>query len=108
MAMVPGQTPGESEYCWGPGMFPHPKVDYDAGASGFPSGAPTLTDHLLQMVAEKRTDSADSNATLEYEGQDAWGNPDRYGPQHAPVEVTGVKQPKTAVPEEEHKLKRAQ
>lgn len=108
MAMVPGQTPGGSEYSHGPGMFPHPKVDYDAGKSGFPSGTPTLTDQLLQMVAEKRTDSADPDATLEYEGEDAWGNPDRYGPQHAPVEVSGIKQPKTVVQEEELKFKRAQ
>ena len=108
MAMVPGQTPGDSEYCWGPGMFPHPKVDYDAGRSQFPSGTPTLTDQLLQMVAEKRTDSAKPDAALEYEGTEAWGNPDRYGPNKAPVRVSGIKQPATVYQEVELKLTRAE
>ena len=108
MAMVPGQTPGESEYCWGPGMFPHPKVDYDDGRSLFPSGATTLTDQLLRMVADKRTDSAKPDAALEYEGKEAWGNPDRYGPNPAPVRVTGIMQPATVYQEEELKIQRAE
>lgn len=108
MAMVPGGTPGPSEYSHGSGLFPHPKVDYDAGASGFPSGAPTLQDQLLQMLMYRRLDSADPNAALEFEGQDAWGNPDRYGPNPAPVRVSGIKEPKTTYTEEEHKLKRAE
>lgn len=106
--MVPGGTPGASEYSWGPGMFPHPKVDYDAGRAGFPSGTPTLDDQLLQMVAEKRTDSADPGAALEYEGEESWGNPDRYGPAPAPVRTPGVTLPPTQYSEEEHKLKRAE
>lgn len=108
MAMVPGGTPGASEYSHGPGMFPHPKVDYDGGRSGFPSGAPTLRDQLLQMLAEKRTDSADPAATLAYEGETAWGNPDRYGPAPAPVRTPGVTLPPATYQEAEFKLKRAE
>lgn len=108
MAMVPGGTPGRSEYSHGPGMFPHPKVDYDAGRSQFPSGAPTLEDQLLSMLMYKRTDSADTDATLEYEGKEAWGNPDRFGPGKAPVQTPGYKEPPPVRLEEEHKLKRAE
>jgi hypothetical protein len=89
-------------------MFPHPKVDYDAGAAGFPSGTPTLQDQLLELLMLKRLDSADHNAALEFEGEPSWGNPDRYGPNPAPVRVPGTKEPKTTYAEEEHKLKRAE
>jgi hypothetical protein len=89
-------------------MFPHPKVDYDDGRSLFPSGATTLTDQLLRMVADKRTDSAKPDAALEYEGKEAWGNPDRYGPNPAPVRVTGIMQPATVYQEEELKIQRAE
>ena len=108
MAQVPGGTPGSSEYSHGPGMFPHPNVDYDAGASGFPSGAPTLQDQLLNMLMYKRLDSSDPNAQMKFEGEDSWGNPDRYGPGKAPVRVAGIKEPKAVIPEVEHKLKRAE
>lgn len=108
MAMVPGGTPGASEYSHGPGMFPHPKVDYDEGRSGFPSGAPTLNDQLLDMLMYKRLDSADPNAQMEFEGSDAWGNTDRFGPGPAPVRVAGIKEASPVVVEEEHKMKRAE
>ena len=107
MAMVPGGTPGASEYSHGPGMFPHPKVDYDVGRSLFPSGAPTLSDQLLDMLMYKRLDSADPNAAMEFEGEESWGNPDRYGPNPAPVQTEGYRLPKTTYVEVEHKLKRA-
>jgi hypothetical protein len=45
---------------------------------------------------------------LEFEGEPSWGNPDRYGPNPAPVRVPGTKEPKTTYAEEEHKLKRAE
>ena len=102
MAMVPGQTPGASEYCHGPGLYPHPNVDYSQGGKrdGFPVALPTLQNQLLQMLMEKRTDSADPNARLVYEGPDARGNLDRYGPNPAPVKTPGVTLGPTSIPEE--------
>lgn len=108
MAQVPGGTPGASEYSHGPGMFPHPKVDYDAGRSGFPSGTPTLNDQLLDMLMYKRLDSADENASQEYEGEQSWGNPDRFGGGPAPVRTEGTRKPATTYNEEEFKLKRTE
>lgn len=108
MAMTPGQTPGASEYSHGPGMFPHPKVDYDATRAGFPDPTPTLGDQLLDMLTYKRLDSADPNAKPEYEGKDSWGNPDRFGPGKAPVQTPGETLPPTKYQEEELKLKRAE
>ena len=109
MAMVPGGTPGASEYCHGPGMFPNPRVNYDGdGRSGFPSGEPTLQDQLLDMLTYKRLDSADPDAKQVYEGEESWGNPDRFGPGKAPVQTPGVTLGRTPVAEEPFKLKRAE
>ena len=89
---IPGQTPGESEFSWGPGMFPNPEIDFDPGGqvSKFPRpdggvtyqdvarGQGTLHDQLRVMAAAKRI-----NTMGEKEEADPTvaGNPDRFGPQ---------------------------
>ena len=92
---VPGGTPGESEYCWGPGMFPNPHVDYDpnGAVTGFGGRAPhitdkdvtagggTLHDQLRQLVAYRRLNSATTGENIDAGGgSDFAGNPDRFGP----------------------------
>lgn len=100
---VPGGTPGASEYSHGPGMFPNPAVDADAGRSGFPPGTPTLQDDLRDLIAYRRTNSADPGAKLDYE---ELGNPDRFGPGLPLVQTTDKLEPTTRVAEEVVKFER--
>ena len=87
---IPGQTPGESEYSWGPGMHPNPGTNYDPKGerSRFPqsdavtyqdvaNGKGTLEDQILWMRAEKRMNV---NASGEEPDPTVAGNPDRFGP----------------------------
>ena len=86
---VPGQTPGESEYCWGPGMFPNPQVDYERGVVGARAphatdkdvlaGGGTSHDQLRQLAAYKRLNSAATGEDIDEMFTSA-GNPDRFGP----------------------------
>lgn len=110
MAMVPGLPVTEgSEYCHGPGMFPHPNVNYDRNGrnSGFPDPKQTLQDQQLEMLMYKRLDSTNPNAKMHFDGPDARGNPDRYGIGPAPVKTPGVTLPRTRIVEERSKLQRA-
>lgn len=109
MPMTPDQTPGASEYSHGPGMFPHPKVDYTRGGKApIVDPSPTLQDQLLDMLTYKRLDASDPDAKQEFEGPDSWGNTDRFGPGKAPVQTPGVTLGPTKVPEEKVRMKRAE
>lgn len=91
---------GESEMSWGPGMFPHPDSNFQAGRLPFPEDVP-IDDNYRQAVAARRSDPTAGDETtrdLMFEK----GNPDRFGGQPALVRET-VKLPPTSFPVAETK-----
>lgn len=56
--------PGASEFSWGPGMHPHPDLDYDAGKSLAPNNVETLHDQIRDLQASKRTNAARAGETM--------------------------------------------
>ncbi|ACI06375.1 hypothetical protein PBI_THOTH_1 [Mycobacterium phage Thoth] len=90
--------PGASEFSWGPGMHPHPDLDYDAGKSLAPNNVETLHDQIRDLQASKRTNAARAGETMR-DMYFALGNPDRYGPNPALVQGDGKPEP-SPTPEE--------
>lgn len=89
---------GESEYCWGAGMFPPGIADGegqsrqqdDFGDNLIPQTAKIgdASDNYARMVADRRTDPTDPDSGRDFE---SLGNPDRYG--GAPPLVRAKPQP---------------
>lgn len=105
---------GESEYCWGPGLFP-PGIANGEGQSrqqddfgdNLPHQTPKIgdaDDNYARAVADRRTDPTDPDSNRDFE---TLGNPDRYG--GAPPLVRAQPQPNRSQHPEpsEWKLKRA-
>jgi hypothetical protein len=79
---------GNSEYSWGPGLFPPGIADNegqrrqqdDFGNNLVPQTNPIgdSRDNYARAVADRRTDSTDGNSQRDFE---TLGNPDRYGGQ---------------------------
>lgn len=77
---------GESEYGWGPGIFPpgiannegQTYAQDDFGANAKPPVNPigAHNDNYARMVADKRTDPTDPDSNRDFE---SLGNPDRFG-----------------------------
>lgn len=67
-----------SEFGFGPGMFPDPRIDYTNGGakSRIPIADPDSDDQLLQLAQIKRTDVSDPN---DVPSPYVAGNTDRYG-----------------------------
>ncbi|AEK07539.1 hypothetical protein PBI_ROPE_95 [Mycobacterium phage Rope] len=89
MPLNPNDLPdGNSEYSWGPGMFPpgiangegqrRPQDDF--GANMVPprlrDKAGDASDNYARAVADRRTDPTDPDSNRDF---DTLGNPDRYG-----------------------------
>lgn len=89
--LEPGQMLGESEFGLGPGMFPHPDLDFSRGDTPIPSGEGTR-DLYQQKVAELRTDTTDPDSTPDLFVK---GNPDRHGRAPALVRGKGTVTPST-------------
>ena len=91
-------NPGESEYSWGPGLFPpgiannegQSKAQDDFGINMVPPTKPigSSNDNYARAVADRRTDVTDPESGRDFE---ALGNTDRYGA--APPLVRGKTQP---------------
>lgn len=90
----------ESEMSWGPGMFPHPQSNLQAGRLPFPEETP-IDDNFRTATAERRSDSTVDDETTE-DLFFAKGNPDRFGAQPALVRE-GVKLPPKQFPVPEFK-----
>lgn len=78
----PNLTNAESEFGWGPGMFP-PGVADTAGPDfgerhGIRSTPTTNQDNYARTVADRRTDPTDPTSERDFK---ALGNPDRFGAQ---------------------------
>lgn len=87
MAMDPNNIVcGESEFCWGAGMFPpgiadnegQSKQQQDFGESLLHNPIGDAKDNWARAVADRRTDSIDPDSERSFE---TLGNPDRYGGQ---------------------------
>ena len=84
---------GESEMSWGPGMFPHPDSNFQAGRLPFPEDEP-IDQGYRDAVAARRTDSTVGDET-DRDMLFAKGNPDRFGAQPALVRAPVNNPPKT-------------
>ena len=87
--LTPGFTPGESEYSHGPGILPHPDLNFQSGDPQAPEGEATI-DHWATRLQERRTDSTDATSVA---SPYVLGNPDRFGGQPPLVQETAKKAP---------------
>lgn len=85
---------GNSEYSWGPGLFPpgiaenegqsRPQDDFGDNMIPQTEKVGSHNDNYARMVADRRTDSLDPDSGRDFQ---SWGNPDRYGPNPALVKA---------------------
>ena len=100
LPLDPSQEAGESEFSWGPGMFPHPDSNFQSGRLPFPEDVPIDDNHRI-AVARRRSDSTVGDET-DNDLMFVKGNPDRFGGQPALVRTT-ANTPPTSFPTPEPK-----
>lgn len=85
LPMDPRASLGETEFSWGPGMFPHPDSVASDKKDPFPEAEPIDQDYR-DAVAIRRSDSTVADETTR-DLMFAKGNPDRFGGQPALVQT---------------------
>lgn len=80
LPLDPSTPVGNTEMSWGPGLFPHPNSNFQAGRTPFPE-VDDIRDNFRTAVADRRSDSTDPEGVVGEDLLFVEGNPDRYGGQ---------------------------